>query len=90
MKTCTVAEDESRKKRGLRRRKEGKKQKEPASARKSTIQRSAPEPGMENLELDWMQGLSSRLSAYTIGPEDEPAATPTADDPPSVDDAPRA
>jgi hypothetical protein len=41
---------------------------------------------MENLELDWMKGLSSRLSAYTISPEDEPATPATPADSQRGDD----
>jgi acyl-coenzyme A synthetase/AMP-(fatty) acid ligase len=81
--------EETGKKRGLRRRKE-KPSKEArvaaAAEKKAAIQRSAPEPGMENLELDWMKGLSSRLSAYTISPEDEPATPATPADSQRGDD----
>ncbi len=34
--------------------------------------RSAPEPGEEGEDVGWMQGLSSRLSAYSLDGEDEP------------------
>ena len=35
------------------------------------MQRSAPEPGMENPDVDFIKDLSSRLSAYSIDAENE-------------------
>jgi hypothetical protein len=57
------------KRRGRRKRKE----KEPvqAEAKSASVQRSAPEPGMENPDVDFIKGLSSRLSAYSIDAEKE-------------------
>ena len=61
------------KRRGRRRKKE-KQPVAPAAAR-SGVERSDPEPGMEDPDTDFIKDLSSRLSAYSIA-ADEPAATP--------------
>ena len=58
-------------KRRGRRRKKDKQPAAPAAAQAGT-QRSAPEPGMENPDVDFIKDLSSRLSAYSIA-ADEPA-----------------
>jgi acyl-coenzyme A synthetase/AMP-(fatty) acid ligase len=65
------------KRRGRRKRKE----KEPvqAEAKRATVQRSAPEPGMENPDVDFIKDLSSRLSAYSISAEKE-RSSPTEDE----------
>jgi hypothetical protein len=44
-------------------------------AKRSRVQRSSPEAGMEEQDVTFMQDLSSRLSAYSISP-DEPIAIP--------------
>ncbi len=83
--TPTVAKDEA--KRGRR----GRKKKEAAAETKqrSRFSRSAPEPGMENQDVSFMEGLSSRLSAYSVSADEEvaiPAAKPSADAEPDGDD----
>ena len=42
--------------------------------KKLRLQRSAPEPGEENQDLAWMQGLSNRLDAYSFTADEEPLA----------------
>ncbi len=66
------------KRRGRRKRKE----KEPAQAqaKQAAVQRSAPEPGMENPDVDFIKDLSSRLSAYSIDAEKEREQAETAGD----------
>ena len=83
--TPTVAKDEA--KRGRR----GRKKKEAAAETKqrSRFSRSAPEPGMENQDVSFMEGLSSRLSAYSVSADEEvaiPPAKPSADAEPDGDD----
>jgi hypothetical protein len=52
----------------------------PARRRRTRVEqtpdrsRSLGDPGDEPEEVGWMQGLSSRLSAYSLGGELEPAA----------------
>ena len=46
-----------------------------ADAKQSRVRKSAPEAGMEDQDVSFMQDLSSRLSAYSISP-DEPVALP--------------
>ena len=41
--------------------------------------RSAPEPGEESQDVGWMEGLSSRLSAYSLDGDDEPTADAESD-----------
>ena len=47
----------------------------PAKDDKQSRTRSAGEPGDEVEEVDWMQGLSTRLSAYSLAQDDEPPAS---------------
>jgi hypothetical protein len=61
---------------------------QPAS--KPDTQRSLGEPGDEGEEIGWMQGLSSRLSAYSLDSdpsEAEESADDDADDSESREDA---
>ena len=53
-------------------------------AAKPDTQRSLGEPGDEGEEIGWMQGLSSRLSAYSLDSDPSEAAEPADDD---VDDS---
>ncbi len=62
------------KRRGRRRRKE-KEHAEPAVAQ-AGVQRSAPEPGMENPDVDFIKDLSSRLSAYSIAADEAAGDAP--------------
>ena len=40
-----------------------------AASKRSRARKSDPEPGEEGQEVDWMRGLSTRLSAYTVADE---------------------
>jgi hypothetical protein len=44
--------------------------------KKLRLQRSAPEPGEENPDLDWMTSLASRLDAYSFTAEDAESDAP--------------
>ena len=50
---------------------------------KRGLSRSTGEPGDETEEVTWMEGLSTRLSAYSLAQEDDPGAPA----PPEADDA---
>jgi hypothetical protein len=59
-------------------------------AAKPDTQRSLGEPGDEGEEIGWMQGLSSRLSAYSLDSDPSEAGEPAdedADDSDSREDA---
>ncbi|HEY4622192.1 MAG TPA: hypothetical protein VIG93_10865, partial [Gaiellaceae bacterium] len=43
----------------------------PAPDKRPRRGRSAPEPGEDAEDVGWMEGLSSRLSAYSLEGEDE-------------------
>jgi hypothetical protein len=58
----------------------------PASKAKPTREHSTGEPGDEPEEDTWMQGLSTRLSAYSLGEED---GTPTEENESDSDNAER-
>jgi hypothetical protein len=64
-----------------------RRQKETPAAKRSRRRRSDPEPGEEYQETGWMQGLSNRLSAYTIEEnengtgEEQTTGTPDAETP---------
>lgn len=67
-----VEEDGKRGRLGRKR----KKTAEPvAESKRSRLQKSSPEAGMEEQDVTFMQDLSSRLSAYSVSP-DEPIAFP--------------
>jgi acyl-coenzyme A synthetase/AMP-(fatty) acid ligase len=64
----------------------GRKKKEPETTadakQRSRFSRSAPEPGMENQDVSFMEGLSSRLSAYSVSADEDvaiPMAKPSPD-----------
>ena len=67
-----VEEDAKRGRLGRKR----KKTAEPvAESKRSRVQKSSPEAGMEEQDVTFMQDLSSRLSAYSVSPDD-PIAFP--------------
>ena len=47
----------------------------PVSGRKGRRERSAKDPGDEPEAVSWMDGLSSRLSAYSLADDEPPAAS---------------
>ena len=51
----------------------------PAPDARPKRDRSAPEPGEESQDVGWMEGLSSRLSAYSLDGDDEPTADAESD-----------
>jgi acyl-coenzyme A synthetase/AMP-(fatty) acid ligase len=52
----------------------------PAELKKSKHSTEPAEPGDEGDEVSWMDGLSNRLSAYSLSEDDEQAADPDSDD----------
>jgi len=50
---------------------------EPKSSKRST---EPAEPGDEGVEVSWMEGLSNRLSAYSLSEDESPAADPDDDE----------
>jgi hypothetical protein len=67
MVASTEAHEEKRGRRGIRRKKRVAAVPE---AKRPLLHRSSPEPGMENQDVSFMEGLSSRLSAYSIEAEE--------------------
>ena len=57
----------------------GRRRLSPPAAKPDT-QRSLGEPGDEAEEIGWMQGLSSRLSAYSLDSDPSEAGEPADDD----------
>ncbi|MEP7225478.1 MAG: hypothetical protein ABI783_11025, partial [Actinomycetota bacterium] len=47
----------------------------PVSSRKGRRERSAQDPGDEPEAVNWMDGLSSRLSAYSLADDGSAAAS---------------
>jgi medium-chain acyl-CoA synthetase len=59
----------------------GRKKVATPSGKKSKLRRSSPEPGEDGESVDWMQGLSTRLSAYSLSDEGGEAETDNGDEP---------
>ncbi len=59
----------------------------PAPDKRPRRDRSAPEPGEEGEDVGWMEGLSSRLSAYSLEGEDDPADVDSDREPEDVESA---
>ncbi len=58
------------------------------SARSKRVRSREAEPGDESPEVSWMEGLSNRLSAYSLGGEEaSPGSEPSDDEPDDADTA---